>query len=177
MARQHGTANGYKRGCRCEDCRAAYREWARDYMRRYRQGQRTRVPAAEVHRHIARLREAGLTVEVIAKAAGIPPETVHNLVRRRLRTVWPKTADAILGVTLDARPRNSIIPKTAALGLLDELHRAGVRAEEVECRIGWRDHSRWSCMRQTTYRKVALLYLACARQGLVPADLLDEVAS
>lgn len=171
-----GTAAGYKRGCRCDACRDAYRVAAREYMRSYRQGKRTRVRGDEVHRHIGRLRGAGLSVEAIAKAADLPPETVHKLVRERSRTLWPKTANAILAVTLDAKPPNSVIPKEPARRLIEQLLEAGVPAEEIERRIGWRERNRWSGMRETTFRKVKLLYLAFARQGAVPADLLEEVA-
>ncbi len=33
---RHGTASGYSRGDRCDDCREAYRVYQREYMRRFR---------------------------------------------------------------------------------------------------------------------------------------------
>ena len=57
MTVKHGTYSGYKRGCRCEACRAAYRVRSAEYMRRWRRGKKVRVPAAEQRRVIARLQE------------------------------------------------------------------------------------------------------------------------
>lgn len=170
---KHGTYSGYKRGCRCEACRAAYRVRSAEYMRRWRRGKKVRVPAAEVHRHIDRLRQAGLSTQAIARAAGLSPGTVQALVRERHRTVSPRTADAILGVTTDSRPRGSLVPKDHALRLVEAMVAAGVPLHEIERRIGWRDRGRWQLMRSTTCRKVEVLYMAYARLGVVPADLLE----
>ncbi len=41
---RHGTAAGYSRGDRCDDCREAYRVYQREYMRRFRAKER---PPAE----------------------------------------------------------------------------------------------------------------------------------
>lgn len=164
---------GYKHGCKCAVCRAAQAE----YMRRYRRGQRTRVSSVDTLRHVARLQAAGMCLEAIAKAAGIRPQTVRQIVSNQRPTVWPRTADALLAVMTDALPAHTIVPKEAALRLIDEMKRAGVCSEAIADSIGWRDCSRWHGMREVTLRKVRVLYELLARQGRVPADLLEAVDS
>lgn len=169
--RPHGMG-GYKRGCRCFTCRRAQAA----YMRRYRSGQRTRIDSAETIRHIERLLDSGMRLGSIAKAAGIPAQTLQQLMGKRRPTVWPRTAEAVLAVTLDSLPPHTIVSKAPALRLLGGMERAGVDMAAVNALIGWSDRRRWPGMRETTLRRVVHLYRYLARQGIVEAALLDEVA-
>ena len=62
---RHGTHRGYACGCRCDDCRASYRKYAK------RRREHTLVSATYAHRHIESLVAAGMTYEAISRAAGL----------------------------------------------------------------------------------------------------------
>jgi len=76
------------------------------------------VPSAATREHIAGLVQAGASQAGIARAAGISPEMVSNLLRRPRPTVQIGTQTRILAVTLDdvmRRPdRRGFVPAAGA---------------------------------------------------------------
>jgi hypothetical protein len=96
-----------------------------------------------VRKHVLLLLDAGHSQRTIGEAAGIPPATIDNILRRSL-SVTPRTFDAVMsveirppwetpGVTL--RPRNKI-PGTGTVRRLQALARMGYSVLGIAERTG-----------------------------------------
>ena len=88
--------------CRCDGCRAANRQHARQ---RYdanggRPGHPRKVDALPIRRHIAALQTDGLSLSEIARRAGLHIATVTDLMRSGHPKARQRTADAILAVPI-----------------------------------------------------------------------------
>lgn len=96
--RPHGTAHGYEtHHCGCDPCRkAANRDTAerREYPRL--------VPAEPTRQRIEELREAGMTLTQIARAAGCAYSTVERIARPTAELCNIQTAEDIAGVPIPA---------------------------------------------------------------------------
>lgn len=99
----HGTPKGYRRGCRAECCRTAFIRWEKrsDAIKEGRIPPRatTPVPVQPLLDHVAHLRSLGHSVEGIATAAGIIPESLCSVIRNNVGKVRKGIADAVLATT------------------------------------------------------------------------------
>lgn len=171
----HGDYTCYKRGCRCNDCRRAGSEW----MRRYRAGHRVLVDASEARLHIKQMLAAGHSTASIARAAGgCTGTTVRNILHGTSATVFSRVADAIMATPIISMPPGGYVPAGPAWTLIIEMRKAGISRLAIEAMIG--THScqpgRYSSMYATTWRRFRVLYELLARQGIVPASVLEEVS-
>lgn len=91
---RHGSKAGYQRGCRCEACRAANRE----YMRIYRGGLKPAVYADPPTAHVHALLESGWKQVDLSRASGISCRTISTISNSRVKRVWTKTANALLAI-------------------------------------------------------------------------------
>lgn len=103
----HGTRTGYRRGCRCADCRDAQRRSVKRYRvaaglykdnGTHHFARRLTVPAHVVQAHVASLVSSGWTVAAITAELGLHRETVPKIVRGARTAVRATTAAAILGL-------------------------------------------------------------------------------
>ncbi|MBO0815833.1 MAG: helix-turn-helix domain-containing protein [Actinobacteria bacterium] len=102
----HGTRAGYRRGCHCEPCRQAGRDYARHRYRLIAYGRwQPFTDAAPVRDHVRRLMARGIGANRIAVLAAVSPGAVGHLLygdpargeppSRRIRTA---TAQRLLAV-------------------------------------------------------------------------------
>jgi hypothetical protein len=172
----HGNYTCYKRGCRCKDCSRA----SADYMRRYRAGHRVRVDASEARVHIEQMLAAGHSTVSIARAAGddCTDTTVRNILKGTSATVHPRVADAIMATPIMAMPPGGKVPAGPAAMLIREMGKAGISHLAIEAMLGTHccEPGRWPSMYETTWRRFRVLYELLARQGIVPASVLEEVS-
>jgi len=183
--KQHGRLIDYRKGCRCEICSAANRAYHRDYRRRKREGMKptSHVSVDVVAEHVDNLVAAGLSLAAIARLSGVTAGTVHRIRHRQVPRVWPRTADCILGVTLQDLPDEGLLPSWPTQRLLVELKRAGISEVEITRALSVESPTHIDYLlgprhvRKVTRRKVEILYRLAARQGLVPAAVLDEVGA
>lgn len=180
MAWRHGITGYTKHACRCPTCVAVYRAYQADWQRERRAGGRRTVPPDEARRHLRRLRGAGLTYTAIAAECGLTDTALSDIDRGRYQRVRREVAEAILGVTCDAMPEGCLVDATTTRQLIRTMREAGYREREIAAMLGYRSGTvRFRGRRVTwrTHRRIVTLYTLLARQGYVPADAIEEVAS
>lgn len=91
---RHGTNAGYQRGCRCDLCTAANR----DYMRTYRGGLKPTTYADPPTAHVRALLESGWKQADLARASGISYRTISTISNSRVNRVFAATANALLAI-------------------------------------------------------------------------------
>ncbi|MCT1790601.1 hypothetical protein [Dermabacter hominis] len=91
---RHGTNAGYQRGCRCESCRAANR----DYMRTYRGGPKPTAYADPPTAHVRALLESGWKQVDLCRVSGISCRTFSRISNSRVQRVLATTANALLAI-------------------------------------------------------------------------------
>jgi hypothetical protein len=179
MAWRHGTTTGYSRHrCRCDECRGAWRDYQRAYMRERYRGERRTVSTAEARRRIACLTAQGMTCQVIARTAGMDHQLVRRIADGQTKRARRFTVDKILAVTANDRPPGAMSPAHEADRLLQGILAAGVPAKTVadtmhvtaSARIKRQKH-----VTDRTRRKLIVAYRHLARLGLVDASLLEAV--
>lgn len=79
----HGTTSAYSRGCRCDDCRAAYSAYHYLY---YRQGP-TRWRGPDLIEEVTTLLEGGRSPEDIAAGLGMKLSSIARAFHRHGRKV------------------------------------------------------------------------------------------
>lgn len=91
---RHGSTTAYQRGCRCDLCTVANR----DYMRTYRGGLKPTVYADPPTAHVRALLESGWKQADLARASGISYRTISTISNSRVKRVWSTTANALLAI-------------------------------------------------------------------------------
>lgn len=91
---RHGSMAGYRRGCRCEACRAANR----DYMRSYRGGLKPAVYADPPTAYVRTLLESGWKQVDLSRASRVSCRTISTISNSRVKRVRSKTANALLAI-------------------------------------------------------------------------------
>lgn len=177
---KHGTAK-YRKGCRCADCMAATRAYYRDYRRHERAGEATSGDAGRTQAHIKLLLAAGMTYAGIARLAGLHRQTVR-LAHLGHGYVQLKTSDAILGIAIDDQDQFAKVPAWKTQRLVSEMRRAGV-SNAVLADVLKRTHKRGlynligpERVAARTEARFITIYRYLAGQGVVPADVLEEIA-
>jgi transcriptional regulator with XRE-family HTH domain len=181
----HGRLIDYRNGCRCEVCRAANIAYHREYRKRKRDGMKStrHVPVFKVADHVERLLATGMSQTAIARIAGVSKGTVHRIHHRQMPRVWPRTADRIFGIELDAVPDTGLRPAWKTQRLLLELKRAGVPAANIAAALRLETDTTIKGLmgpvrvRKRTAERMRVLYQLAARQGIVPASVLEEVGA
>jgi hypothetical protein len=174
----HGIT-AYTRGCRCDECAAAWRIYTREYDYECRHVGRRTVAITPVLEHLDALFARGHTSGSIARATGVPAKTVLSIRSRgssgERQRVRRRIADAILGMTLDAAvigDRN-LVPAEHIRPMVREMLRSGLRHEDLRVALGGGFNAYHVLRRQrsvssVTARRVHILYQIRARHGLVP---------
>ena len=177
----HGHPTTYRRGCRCEVCVQANRDYQREWYRRRMRGDTARVPVGPVAKHIARLSAAGMSYAAIDSAAAIGRGTARGAASGLHVAVRRDNADAILGVTLlDAPKSHRQWTSTRPLrGLVQEMVDAKLTGREMQNKAKLYPHRilKKDRVTQRTRERVILLYRYYARLGIVPAERLNEVSA
>lgn len=102
---RHGTPSSYTSGgCRCDACRKAHREYAREGARLRRAGQQRLVSAAAAREHLLHLQGQGVGIRAVVKHARISAETVIRIRSGNQLTTDPAIETRILALTPDIVP-------------------------------------------------------------------------
>ena len=185
------TLSSYYHGCRCPVCVDAYRTYNRNKKRTYRALKRAgyvhRVDPAETREHIAKLLACGQTLSSVAALSGVSTQHVWALHHGRTSSVRTGTADRLLAIAMTDVPDGSksdhFVPAAKAQRLVHEIQRSGISQSRIAAMfrhtsgdLGFMSKGHpW--VRLSTYRRVLTVYRLLARQGRVPASVLEEVVS
>ncbi len=167
--------------CRCEECTEAWRTYGRDWYRDRRDyGPRT-VSSATTIKRLEQLFREGHTSGSVSAATGVSTKTILNLMRRHPRRVRRVTEDALLSFPVDETPsggRHKVAASRVA-PLIDAIRLAGFSYVRLERAAGinqaWHIVHRRKHVQWITYLRIRTMYALLARQGKVPASLLEEV--
>jgi hypothetical protein len=128
-----GTRSAYMAGCRCDACRAAHRNYNREWLRkeaRIRYGIEERinrlVDATEAREHILWLGTKGIGRRVVAQHAKLTPSTIVKIRNGQIRNVHPETAARILAVNLSHLPPRATVDGTRTAEQIDQILAAGL---------------------------------------------------
>ncbi|MFC7929135.1 hypothetical protein [Streptomyces cinereoruber] len=163
----HGTLSRRKyHGCDCDKCRTAYNSYQRSRYRRVGYGTwQPFVDADPVRQHLANLRAAGYSAEVVANAIGQYVATINaiiypvgGVVRQRVR---PALAEAILAVTPESLTP-ALLPAAGSTRRIHALIAAGWTTCRIAQELGVRQPRVPEIARQKTVtRSVADRMSAC----------------
>jgi len=182
-AAMHGTASAYtNRGCRCGECRAAAAAQKRAYRRRRDEAGPLLLPADEAREHLRRLAASGVTISQVARLTGVAPTTLRAAEKGRRRRLTPSTIEAIEAVPLGTTAGAARVPAEKARRLLETMAAAGIGKAEIGAALRCArsrdlDFSGRAYVTARSWERLVTLYRYLARQGLVPADLLEEVGT
>lgn len=138
------------------------------------------VDAAEARKHISALVDSGVSARAISRATGLSLAHVRDIQNGRLRKLWPSTANHILGMRLHTDEGAGRIDGRRVRLLIDALTEAGVTQRDIARHMQYRNDQSLAIARRKyvmrrSFDRVVVIYRHYARQGLVPASLLDEV--
>jgi uncharacterized protein (DUF433 family) len=134
----HGDPRRYRRGCRCDDCKAGIN--AENKRNRYHRstGRRRLIPVQQAASHLLGLRAAGMSDAEILTAARICPDQLYRILRGDGR-IAVDTERNILAVTVPAgngQGNYSVTDGTGTRRRLRALVAAGWPATELGFRLG-----------------------------------------
>lgn len=139
MSPEHGTRYRYVSGCRCADCTAANRDYAR---RRDVYGWSERVAAdwadaAPAREHIAALQAKGMGYKRVAEVAGLSVSTLHAIIWGKhgypAKRILRRNLDAILAVEFDPAG-SAVIDPTGTVRRIRALQAMGWPLREIGAR-------------------------------------------
>lgn len=120
----HGTSNRYSYGCRCLPCtRAATRADTERRLDRLA-GRPRQIPAGPAARHALALKDRGLTLAQIGRAAGLEASTIRRLISGQ-RSILAVNAAKVLAVPLNVRVSLGDVPALGATRRIRALYALG----------------------------------------------------
>lgn len=147
--REHGTRACYVfgpdpgrgRGCRCEPCRKANRDYVARVERQRIYGRwqpwASDELVSEVREHLRALSAAGVGKVAVAEASGLPRSQVGRIRRGKIAKVREATARKLLAVTTSAGRRpHAIVDGAETWRLIEELLEAGWRRYQIAHELG-----------------------------------------
>jgi len=131
----HGSRARYVAGCRCDDCRRANREYARE---RARAGDwRGLVDAAPARAHILALSAQGVGKHSVSAACDVGVTVIEEIRTGRKQRARKPTIDRILAVTSEAIADHALVKAGPSWRLLREiLSTASLTKRELAQRLG-----------------------------------------
>lgn len=126
----HGSRTAYVRGCRCEDCRGANRDYARMRERRRSHpdvwGQPTDLVGALKARHaVDRLQAMGFGMRRISELTGISRHSLHEIARGITRRTRPSTVEALEALCASDLAWGQLVDAAPTWARIDALRAAG----------------------------------------------------
>lgn len=131
-----GQRTCYQRhACRCDLCRRANTRYVKRRKHAIAAGRPLCVPSSPVIAHIAALSRT-MTVRAIGEAAGVPPQTLHSLMRRQRPTVQAKLAARVLAVRPGTDSTTSLLEACGVRRRLRALHHNGWSFRALAAELG-----------------------------------------
>jgi lambda repressor-like predicted transcriptional regulator len=140
---KHGNRSSYVAGCRCEPCRQANRDYARNLERRHRRDRYgiqpfqtvTLVDPKETRRHLAWLNSQGIGLRTIVDQTGLSRSNLQRIVRGDRKHITARTADRILAIGLHRTPP-PLVDADQAWAIIATLNARGLSNAEIARRLG-----------------------------------------
>lgn len=124
-------------------------------------------PYIDAENVAAHIRHLDVSAKAIAHAAGVTPQTIHNILNGSSSRVKATVADRILAVTLDDIPAVGYRPAWPAARRIRALRAAGWRLDELADQsqvnrevLGEISHGQWERIRATTDQAIRDTYRA-----------------
>jgi len=111
---------------------------------------------------------------------GLSAQAVINILGGKTQRVKRTTADRVMSVTLNDKPgARNLVPSAKARDMLVQMRRSGILAKTIVAMLGYKPTSSIPTARHQriafrNHRRICVLYELLARQGKVPASLLEE---
>ena len=141
-----GQRTHYVKGCRCDTCRQANREYNRNrerHLRRVAYGIEAPiviyVDATEAREHLLWLSSVGVGRRTVHEHAGVSISQIAKIAQGKTRKVHPETADRILAIGAHKRPGAALIDPTRARNQVADIKRKGWSNRAINLRINGRD--------------------------------------
>ncbi len=177
----HGTANAYKnRGCRCPACTAAAVAYQRAYKRRVRLEGPLTEPVEETREHLERLLASGVSLAQVSRLTGLTSSNLRAIASGRTKRLRRRTVEAIEAIPLGVTTEALRVPGGKARRLIEAMGEAGIPQTQIARALRY-EHptnlklSRREYVTRRSWDRLVTLYRHCARRGVVPADVLEEV--
>lgn len=141
---EHGTRTHYVKGCRCDDCRTANREYARRrdrHLRRVAYGieQPTAryVDAAEARKHLQWLRSWGIGLKTVAQHTGVSRTSLQQIASGETRKVLVDTERKVLNVLRDTRHPQLLVDASLTWKRIAWLQQRGWSKARIARELGY----------------------------------------
>ena len=174
---RHGTTTMYtKRGCHCEPCKRAWRDYQRKWRYESRHGQTRLMTTRECRRHLLWLMRHGMSRTQVALASGVSVAIVRGVADGSHPQAKRTTVSRLMAVSCYDRPPGTMTPAREAVSMMDRLLSVGVSVGTIRDRLGVSAPSRlrrekW--VRWETRERLWVGTQMAARDGL----LAEEEAS
>lgn len=156
---EHGTRTHYVKGCRCNDCRTANREYARNrdrHLRRVAYGIETPrdryVDATETREHLEWLRSWGIGLRTVSQHTGIGRSALQQIVSGETRKVLASTEYEVLNLLRDTRHGQVIVDAGPTWKRIAWLQSQGWSKARIARELGYRSPALQFRTDRITYR-------------------------
>ena len=125
VVRTHGTNGGYVRGCRCEACRKAHREYEAAHRKAKADPDSGYIAADRARAHLLFLAEHGLGVGAVNVATDIIPSIIIGIRNGKRARLQKRTEKKILAVTPDLALDRALVDAAPTWRRINEILAAG----------------------------------------------------
>lgn len=141
----HGTRSHYVKGCRCEPCTVANRDYARNrerHLTRVRYGievpAQKFVDAAEARQHLLWLRSFGVGLRTVSQHTGLGRTALHQIATGETRRVHVDTERKILDLLRDTSNRQVLVDASLTWKRIAWLQQQGWSKARIARELGFR---------------------------------------
>jgi hypothetical protein len=157
----HGVRARYTSGCRCEECRAANRVYARKRAKENQRGNGNGLVDAEiVRKHLLRLSYRGIGKRAVHDASDVSLTSIEKVRSGKRKTIRAYTAKKLLSIDSRAVSDGANVSAGRTWQYLNWMLKKGYTKSEIAERLGTKSNlqiSRYS-VRAKTAQKVRRLY-------------------
>lgn len=133
----HGTRARYVAGCRCDQCRTANREYARQRVRAQIRGDwNGLVDSTEAREHLIVLSNLGVGRRAVHAASDVALTVLEDIKSGKKTRIRARTEKAILRVDKDAISDSALIPAKETWAAIRQILRWGYTRGEIARRLG-----------------------------------------
>lgn len=136
VVRTHGTNGGYVRGCRCEACRKAHREYEAAHRKAKADPDSGYVAAERARAHLLFLAEHGLGVGAVNVATDIIPSIIIGIRNGKRTRLQKRTEKKILAVTPDLALDHALVDAAPTWRRINEMLASGTRKCDILAALG-----------------------------------------
>lgn len=143
---KHGTHSCYSKGCRCEPCRVAHREYERHAKRRRDRARNGTdiyeskfTDTAEVIAHIEFLASKGIGAGTISAKTGLDRQNIRRIARGEQKKVSREVAEKVLAVSSLPYMKGNFVSSDPLKKLIKKLNKHGISGTDIGRQAGYKD--------------------------------------